>query len=141
VGRGAPVRATCKVALLTRLQGILTLCLQGLPCSLSHARCQACMCLSPSGEQLAVRSRLAPQSNLPGSIVEGKGKAQQRRVPDQPWYSFDQGLVHVAVLSSEHIAQVEWLEQDLAALTAPPAGYPHPVLAGLALLTLSCTIE
>jgi len=51
-----------------------------------------------------------------GDIVEGQGKAPQRRVPDQPWYSFDQGLVHVAVLSSEHIAQVEWLEQDLAAV-------------------------
>ena len=32
---------------------------------------------------------------------------------DTPWYSFEEGLVHVAVLSSEHEAQVEWLERDL----------------------------
>ena len=33
---------------------------------------------------------------------------------DSPWYSFEEGLVHVAVLSSEHEAQVEWLERDLS---------------------------
>jgi hypothetical protein len=63
-GLGQPLRETCMVSLLPRLQGILTLCLQGLPCSFSRAQRQACMCLSPSGEQLAVRYRLAPQSRL-----------------------------------------------------------------------------
>lgn len=33
---------------------------------------------------------------------------------DTPWYSFEEGLVHVAVLSSEHQPQVEWLERDLS---------------------------
>ena len=34
----------------------------------------------------------------------------------EPWYSFDEGLVHVVMLSSEHAPQRAWLAQDLAAV-------------------------
>ena len=46
---------------------------------------------------------------------EGAARVAQK---NRPWYSFDQGLVHIAVLSSEHPAaeQVAWLQADLKAV-------------------------
>ncbi len=71
------------------------------------------------GVPYAHRFPMPPPTPSPtplAEIVKGSGKAGRRVVADEPWYSFDEGLVHVAVLSSEHNAQVTWLERDLQAV-------------------------
>ena len=71
------------------------------------------------GVPYAHRFPMPPPTPSPtplAEIIKGEGKAPRRMVADEPWYSFDQGLVHVAVLSSEHSAQVAWLEHDLQAV-------------------------
>jgi len=63
-----------------------------------------------------------PSPQLPHSHGRGRARAQpQHGFSDTPFYSFDHGSVHFAMLSSEHAfdrssAQYAWLAADLAAV-------------------------
>jgi hypothetical protein len=111
----------CRVALVAppcspRLQRLPLPRLQGSPCSLSHARCQACMCLSPSGVGVESSPCSPCLQGSPCSLSHARCQACMCLSPSG-----------VGVESS-----------SCSPLQGSPA---HPALAGLTLLTLSCTMS